>query len=167
MANKEDQGIQHVANVLSAPIIVWPGYEDALPQWIREDIPMDRLLHLMKGKEPEMATDLEAVAYMMTASFVAPLPHDVVNIYLWAAAKVLKERGRKSPPDLAPKKLSDQEMWEYRRLKEWIYRSQQRGKRTRRARQLVPTAMGSPEWPDEDWSQPGLESEYYEPVEMW
>lgn len=126
---KKEDWIEDVMWALTGPIIVWPGYEHAVPEWIMKEIPLARMTKLMKNEEPGQATDLEAVAYLMTASLIAPMPREWEGIYLWAGAKALRESGKKPPEDIAPKTLSEDEKRDYRIFKEWLFRKTMERKR--------------------------------------
>jgi hypothetical protein len=60
-----------------------------------------------KGKEKEgRATDIEALAYLYTASLSGPIPDEYSEIYFYLTMKSLKWQGKKEIPDF----LKDYEM---------------------------------------------------------
>lgn len=125
--------VDETAGALADPIIVYPGgWEDTLPKWLRDQIPLDRLLLMMeaKGKRIEKGTDSEAMAYLYTASYLSPMGYVWTNIYLWLGQKVMKT-GLMAPQGkgtdkvfdrMVPQKLSADEQQFLEDLKAWIYR---------------------------------------------
>ncbi|MDD5700461.1 MAG: hypothetical protein PHU23_00300 [Dehalococcoidales bacterium] len=82
---KNDSWISDLVGSLTDPIIVMPGgWGDTLPDWIREEITLERMVENMKAIKNEelMGTDAEVVAYLYTASLEAPMGHDWVEIYV-------------------------------------------------------------------------------------
>ena len=127
---KVERGISDLVGTFTDPIIVMPGgWGDTLPDWIKTSITLERLvmnMESLKGKEAT-ATDAEACAYLYTASLTAPMDSDWTQIYLYIATTVYekwrsKESGVKMPEDIRVDSLSDYQMGELRRLKDWIYR---------------------------------------------
>jgi hypothetical protein len=95
----------------------------------------------LKGEKPT-GTDAEACAYLYTASLTQPIDSDWTQIYLYVANQVYsrhrtKESGVQLPEDIQVKSLSDYQMGELRRLKDWIYerRTQAKQERNRAERQ--------------------------------
>jgi len=89
----------------------------------------------LKGEEPT-GTDAEACAYLYTACLTQPVDSDWTQIYLYIANQVYsrhrtKESGVKFPEDIQAKSLSDYQMAELRRLKQWIYERRIRAKQER------------------------------------
>jgi len=125
-----EKGISEIVGVFTDPIIVFPGgWGDTLPEWIKSSITLERLVENMKVlRGEEMAgTDAEACAYLYTASLTQPMGHDWSQIYLYIATQVCekwrtKESGVEMPADIRVDSLSDYQMAELRRLKDWIYR---------------------------------------------
>jgi hypothetical protein len=80
-------------------------WEETLPDWIKEEVILERLIQVMKGEEGE-ATDAEVVAYLYTASLARPISTEMVNIYSHLVAKLMKARGRDTSgidhPTLSP-----------------------------------------------------------------
>lgn len=92
--------------------------------------------------EEMTGTDAEACAYLYTVCLTQPVDSDWVQIYLYIANQVYsrhrtKESGVQMPEDIQVKSISDYQMGELRRLKDWIYRTrvrerQERGRAERR-----------------------------------
>lgn len=117
--------IDDLVGTLTDPIIVYPGgWGDSLPEWIKNAITLERLTENMKvskGEQPT-GTDAEACAYLNTASLTMPMDSDWCNIYLYVAGKTYT-RWRKSemPKDIRVDSLTNQQMVDLNRLKEWLY----------------------------------------------
>ncbi len=83
-----EKGISDILGALTDPIIVFPGgWGDSLPEWIKGEITLERLVMNMcalKGEEPT-GTDAEACAYLNTLSLTHPMDRDWVQIYLYIA----------------------------------------------------------------------------------
>jgi hypothetical protein len=125
-----DKDISEIAGVFTDPIIVFPGgWGDTLPEWLKGAITMERLEMNMKAlKGEEMTgTDAEACAYLYTASLTAPMNHDWSDIYLYVAGRTYKRWGKgEMPADIGVDAISDHQMGELNRLKEWLYRQRSR-----------------------------------------
>jgi len=79
----------------------------------------------LKGEELT-GTDAEACAYLMTASLAQPIDSDWTEIYLYIANQVYsrhrtKESDVQFPEDIQVESLSDYQMGELHRLKQWLY----------------------------------------------
>jgi hypothetical protein len=108
------------------PIVVWPGYEspDAIPKDIKDDIRMARLALNAKCPGHEEATDVEVVAYLMTASLAQPLSADWTYIYIHVFCRYLEEKGIEPPASI---KEEDRELNDYQKgmlsdLKAWLFK---------------------------------------------
>lgn len=67
-----EKDISRLVRALRAPIIVCPeGWHDTIPKWMKIEVTLQRLIQLMKGEEG-VATDVEALVYLYTATLVAP-----------------------------------------------------------------------------------------------
>ena len=95
----------------------------------------------LKGEEMT-GTDAEACAYLYTACLTQPVDSDWTQIYLYVTNQVYsrhraKESGVQFPEDSQVRSLSDYQMAELRRLKQWIYerRTQAKQERDRAERQ--------------------------------
>jgi hypothetical protein len=89
---------------------------------------MERLaLNIRAHRGEELtSTDAEVCAYLMTASLAQPIDSDWTQIYLYVANQVYsrhrtKESGVQFPEDIRVGSLSDYQMTELHRLKDWIY----------------------------------------------
>ena len=79
-------------------------------------------MRVLKGEEPT-GTDAEACAYLYTAALTQPMNHDWGQIYLCIATRTYKRWGKNEMPgDIAVDSISDCQMAELNRLKEWLYR---------------------------------------------
>jgi hypothetical protein len=83
-------------------------------------------MKVLKGEEM-IGTDAEACAYLYTASLTAPMDHDWTQIYLYVASKVYagwrsKDSGVEVPEDIRVELLTDDQLADLNRLKEWLYR---------------------------------------------
>jgi hypothetical protein len=129
------EDIENMVGALCDPIIVWPGYENSLPDNIRGDITMHRLIQNLKG-EKGVATWPEVCAYMMTASLDHPFPRDWVEIYEWAFAQYV---GRDKIPEgglrYLREELDTQQQQDLMRLRVWIW-NRARGETRRRLKDI-------------------------------
>jgi len=119
-------GSKAVAGMFQAPqgpIIVWPGYERDLPDYLKNAIQNERLLQAAKG-DTSRATDAEVVAYLMTASLVQPPSRDWANIYLTLATKFLGDKAPKELRKAHSAPLEPQQELELDRLRLWIRKKQ-------------------------------------------
>ena len=139
MDNIEKQ-IGNLVGALTDPIIVMePGWP--VPDWIKEAMPLHRLAQNMKAlqdpAEAEMATDLEAMAYLSNASLVAPMQSKWAEVYMYVFTQVMTRKGTEVPEDIRRDEISDHQKELLRDLKAWIYRQrskvrEERGKERRR-----------------------------------
>lgn len=144
-----DDWVNSMVEVFTAPLIVWPsGWNDSLPEWIGGEVTLQRLIRLMKGDD-DLATDVEALAYMYALTLEHPLDHDWSQIYLYLGTKVMGSRltreGAEIPADISVDKLNSDQERQLLGLKRWIrdrqrkaVRERQRGERkaeTERVRQ--------------------------------
>jgi len=133
-----DKGISEIVGVFTDPILVFPGgWGDTLPEWLKNAITLERLemnTKTLKGDEPT-GTDAEACAYLYTAGLTAPMDSDWSQIYLYVASKTYS-RWRKNgvPEDIRVESLTNEQMRDLNRLKEWLLRkrTQARFERERR-----------------------------------
>jgi hypothetical protein len=130
---KVDYWIEEMVGALFDPLIVWPSsWADDLPDWIKKELPLHRLAHLMlcsQGKaEWDEACDLEAMAYMFPRTLDSPLSESWSNIYIYLGTKVM---GDKMPQDIRHETLTDYQMRELRDLKRFIYNSKVKARKER------------------------------------
>ena len=136
---KIEKGISDLVGALTDPIIVFPGgWGDTLPEWLKNAVTLERLVMNMKALKGEelTGTDAEACAYLMTASLAQPIDSDWTEIYLYIANQVYsrhrsKESGAQIPKDIQVKSISDHQMRELRRLKDWLYERRVRARQER------------------------------------
>jgi len=121
-----DKGISEIVGVFTDPILVFPGgWGEDIPEWLKQAITLERLIENVRAlKEGGMtATDAEACAYLMTVTLTQPVDSDWTQIYLYVATQVYRRWGKgEMPADIATDSLTDNQVRELRRLKEWIYR---------------------------------------------
>jgi hypothetical protein len=125
-----DKGISEIAGVFTDPILVFPGgWGDTLPDWLKGAITLEKLemnMRALKGEEMT-GTDAEACAYLYTAGLTAPMDHDWSQIYLYVTTRIYKRWGKgEIPTDIAVESISDYQMRELNRLKDWLYRQRSR-----------------------------------------
>ena len=151
-----EKGISEIVGCLTDPILVFPGgWGDTLPDWLKQAITLERLAMNMKAlKGEEMTgTDAEACAYLYTAGLTAPMDSDWTQIYLFLSTQVVR-RNRKTemPPDIAVESISDYQMQELNRLKDWLYQKRtqirlERDRAERRQRKREEAAQRKAEQP--------------------
>jgi hypothetical protein len=121
-----EKGISDIVGVFTDPILVFPGgWGDTLPEWLKENITLERLVMNMKAlKGEEMTgTDAEACAYLYTASLTAPMDSDWTQIYLYVAGKTYSRHKQGGlPEDIRVESLRDDQLRDLNRLKAWLYR---------------------------------------------
>jgi len=119
-----DRQIDNLVGVFTDAIIVMPGgWGDTLPDWIKGEITLERLvgnMAVLKGERPT-ASDAEACAYLYTASLTAPMGEHWTQIYLYIAGKVMARKGTEIPEEIRVATLSDYDMNRLQDLKDWIY----------------------------------------------
>ena len=93
--------VEDMVEVFTAPLIVYPsGWEDTLPDWIKSEVTLQRL---MKG-DNGLATDVETLAYMYPRILEAPLDHDWIQIYMYLATR-LSGKEAEIPADIKMERL--------------------------------------------------------------
>jgi len=122
--NRIDKHIDDLVGVFTDSIIVFPGgWQNDIPEWIKERITLERLImnmRVLKGEKPT-GTDAEALAYIMPASLEFPLDGDWTQIYLYIATKVCSAAGKEVPGDIRVESLNDYQMGILNHLKQWLY----------------------------------------------
>ena len=121
-----DKGISDIVGCLTDPIIVFPGgWGDSIPEWLKNAITLERMMDDMKSLKGEEATgtDAEVCAYMMTTSLTQPIDSDWTNIYLYVAGKTYARWNKNEiPEDIRVESLTNEQMRDLNRLKDWLYR---------------------------------------------
>jgi len=136
MAKTTDSMISDLVGTFTDLIIVYPGgWGDTLPDWIKTQITLERLIGNMKEAHGEQhtSTDAEATAYLYTASLTAPMSDDWTKIYLHVVGKTYARAnsGREIPEDIKVESLSEEQTRDLNRLKEWLYRQRTRASQER------------------------------------
>jgi hypothetical protein len=137
---KEDEKwIGDIVGVFCDPIIVYPsGWEDTLPEWIKSQITLERLIMNVKAmKEGGVPVgDTEVLAYIYPRTMEAPMSEQWTRIYMYVFNQAMKMKKTEVPQDLQSEKLTDYDMRALDELKRWIYekRLQHRKERDRRIR---------------------------------
>ena len=136
---KGDGWIDDLVGALCDPIIVYPsGWQDTLPDWIKPQITLERLIMNMKViKEGGVPVgDTEALAYIYPRTMEAPMSEQWYRIYMYVFNKAMKFKKVEVPEDLKSETLSDYDMHQLDDLKRWIYdrrvknrKEKQRGER--------------------------------------
>jgi len=126
MSKNVNSMVDDLVGTLTDPIIVYPGgWGDSLPEWLKNAITLERLTENMKetkGEQPT-GTDAEACAYLNTASLTMPMDSDWSQIYLYVAGKTYIRWGKSEmPDDIRVDSLTDEQMADLKRLKDWLYR---------------------------------------------
>jgi len=121
-----EKGISDLVEYLTDPIIVFHGgWGDTLPEWLKNAITLERLgmnMRALKGEEMT-STDAEACAYLYTASLTQPMDRDWGQIYFYITTKTYRQWGKNGmPADIRVESLTDDQMRDLNRLKEWLYR---------------------------------------------
>lgn len=120
-----DKQIRRLAWTLTKPLVVCPGgWADTIPEWMKAEAKLQSLIQLMKG-EDGVATDIEALIYLYTASLVAPFNESWTNIYVYLTKKCMEGRGKIFPKEFGNPTLTEHQQILLADLKRWIYRQQQ------------------------------------------
>ena len=129
-----------LVGALCDPIIVYPSpWKDDLPDWIKPQITLERLIMYMKvmheGGVP--VGDTEALAYIFPRTMEEPLSEQWMRIYTYVFTSAMKFKKVEVPEDLKCESLSDYDMRELIDLKIWIYqkRVQHRKEKAKAERQ--------------------------------
>jgi hypothetical protein len=112
-----DKQITEMVAAFSDPIIVYPGgWEDTVPEQVKQDIATYRLIRLMAG-DLELATWPEVCAYFYTLTLCFPPHEQVTRMYMYAMTQYLRDN---SPKELRQESLDDYDMNELNRFRRWI-----------------------------------------------
>jgi hypothetical protein len=123
-----DAGLRDIVGAFADPIIVMPGgWGEDIPDWLKDEITLERLIENMKSLKGEAmtATDAEACAYLMTASLTAPISESWVRIYLYVSGVCMKRHNKEliMPQDINVETLDVSDTRELASLKAWIYKT--------------------------------------------
>jgi hypothetical protein len=110
---------------ITPPVIHHPSWPPS------EEVVRDIKEEMRKNPNRKTASDLEAMAYLNTASSAAPMSEQWNRIYFYLTRKYLKNKGWKKfegGMDFLDqhKTLSEYDERELKHLKEWIFRDQQK-----------------------------------------
>lgn len=119
-----------LAQALQAPLMVAGAWADTIPDDLRAQVPLQRLVKLRDGHDWQEATDAEVTCYLYTASLEAPMERDYAEIYLYLAKGWKPAIGDLAPDTLTP----DQE----RKLREMKHDLRTRQRRAWRAKHRAP-----------------------------
>lgn len=127
-----EKGFINLLRSLTGPLVLFHATDgDLIPEDLKFHIELERLIQT-KGAgingEVEKATDLETMAYLMSASFAFPLDRDWVNIYSYLVHNYVKRWKKQDVPDFLKEhdKISDYEKRLLEDLKIWIKKQQSR-----------------------------------------
>lgn len=135
MAYDYKKSFMDMLGAMYDPIIVFPGWGEQVADWLRQEIELQRMTQVMeaakKNERPDKATDAEALAYLYPATHIAPLPSDIVGVYLWLGKKVSGKRYPKGLDKVVPKELNPDQRRFLDDLKAWLWtkRIEARGRR--------------------------------------
>ena len=136
---KVEGWIDDLVGALCDPIIVYPsGWQDTLPDWIKPQITLERLIMNIKAAKDGGVPvgDTEALAYIYPWAMEAPMDEQWFRIYMYVFNQAMKFKKTEVPEDLKSEKLSDYDIRQLNDLKRWIYghrvkhrKEKQRGER--------------------------------------
>jgi len=111
----------------TTPIIVanteWDLPENII-KYVEEERMINGLIDMIKPLSPEKSIGYaECVAYLMPEFSKRVLSSKVTKIYLFCVTKLMKGKKIEVPKDVAINELTEFEMEELKKLKEWIYKS--------------------------------------------
>ncbi len=122
-----EEQIDELVGCFSDPIIVYPsGWEDTVPESLKQDITIHRMLQMMKPSEQGMASSPEVCAYMYTVTMAHPVASEWVNIYMYAMTQY---KGDMMPADIRQDNLSKYEMDHLNNFRRWIFERRRRASR--------------------------------------
>ncbi len=121
--------IDELAGALTDPIIVWPigGWGDSLPDKIKGDITIHRMLQLMKNEEG-VATWPEVCAYLFTVTLERPVSREWTDIYIYAMNQYM---GDSMPADVKKESLDQYEMQLLDRFRRWLWDARHKARKQR------------------------------------
>jgi len=139
--------IDDLVGTFSDPIIVYPsGWEDTIPQKLKQAVTIERLIEnikMSKGERPT-ATDAECCIYLYTVCMAHPLSHEWAQIYLYLGTKEVERDGASTmPADIRVTSLSRDEERYLDELRHWIYERRLKDRGERRHREKAEQEVGS------------------------
>jgi len=127
-----EKGFINLLRSLTDPLVLFHSTDgDLIPEDLKFHIEMERLIQTKNegiNGEVEKATNSEAMAYLMSASFAFPLDSDWVNIYSYLVHNYIKRWKKQEVPDFMKEhdKISEYEKRLLDDLKIWIRKRQNR-----------------------------------------
>jgi len=125
-------GLERIKRKLATPRVIYhPPWKP--PEHVVKEIKRE----FKENPNRKTASDTEAMVYLQTASLAAPLNEQACRIYFYLFRKYLKKKGWKSFKGSTAflddyKTLSDYDKRELAKLKDWIYKQQQKDLAERR-----------------------------------
>lgn len=112
-----------LAEIFTRPIIGHIGWADSITSEQKARIQIERLKQVKeaKGEKIDMATDYEAMIYLSTASFSAPLSRMWLRIYFHLFKKFYPEKSD-FIPDYEAKLNPHMDIGELNNLKRWLFK---------------------------------------------
>jgi len=136
-----DKWIDDLVGSLTDPLIVMPGgWGEDVPKWIKDQLPIDRMIENMKAAKENRqptATDLEAMWYISSTSLIQPLDGDWSEIYMNLFHRVMEKQNKEIPGDLPDPQLSLHQKNMLADLKRWIYERREKARKGERRSQTV------------------------------
>lgn len=127
-----EKGFLNLLRSLTDPLVLFHTTDgDLIPEDLKFHIELERMKQTTKtgiNGEIEKATDCEAMAYLMSASFAFPLDKDWVNIYSYLVHNYIKKWKKQEVADFLREhdKISEYEQRLLDDLKIWIKKQQNR-----------------------------------------
>lgn len=119
-----EKDISELVGVFTDPIIAYPSpWMEDIPQWIKDQIRLERLvmnLKVLRGEQPT-GTDAEALAYLIPASLEHPFDRDWTDIYMYLVTTVYTRAGKELPENIRVETLSEHLVQKLDHLKSWLY----------------------------------------------
>ncbi len=117
-AREEEDFVLTLMYCLTAPLILYPGWEDTYANK-RDEATIFRLALAAEIHETRMATEFEAMLYISSATLVAPPSHTWATIYFWLFRRWNREKADAISIEDRPLDRNAQEDLE--RLRSWMY----------------------------------------------
>ena len=134
---------------LTAPLIVYPGWEDSFKDLVG-DAKMRRLLHLKEVMDTEACTLYEAMLYLSSVTLVMPIDDDWLAIYMWVFNQEMPKQAKEAELDQDIRPLNVNQKEDLARLRAWIFKRQMEHLRkkavaenTDEAKAKEPTVVGA------------------------